>query len=395
MFSATEDTVILGVPYSSVTIDGLFTAEEETTSEGHLWPPVPGQRTSSVVDRGGPFLNRKVKLLYLRPSQVDVTIPPGSSTAGSRFYGSIGSASWPIHPALPMIGSDSDLEAQGATAVSRVQPLKSKSQLGTALGELREGLPSLVGAQFLKKDISKFRSLGSEYLNVEFGWKPLVKDITDSVNAINKASTILAQLSRDSGKPVRRRYSFPQERSFVADPLDTDYGWPTASGNFYTSPGKRHITTIIDRDVWFSGSFMYHLPNGKDFLSKVGDWQMKAHALLGLRLDPELLWNLAPWTWLADWFGNFGDVVSNASAYVFDGLVMQYGYVMEHKHELVTQDTRGIVFRNGAVCNPSLHYVRESKRRLQATPFGFGLDDAILSEWQLSILAALGISRRA
>ncbi len=395
MYDATEDTVISGSPYSSVSTSGLFTALEETTSEGHHWPPPPGRHTNKVADRGGPFLTRKSRLLYLNAPSVDVTIPTGTIRAGSRFYGKIGSSTWPKIPSLLSVSSETDLEAMGSTAVSRCSPLKSKSQLGTALGELREGLPSLVGTQFLKRDASKFRALGSEYLNIEFGWKPLIKDLTDSVNAISRASTILAQLSRDSGKPVRRRYSFPQERTFSMHVSATDYGWPTAAGNFYTSPGRRFGSTITDRDVWFSGSFLYHLPNGEDFLSKVGAWQKKAHYLLGLRLDPELLWNLAPWTWLGDWFGNFGDVVSNASAYLFDGLVMQYGYIMERKIETIVHDTRDIRFIDGTICNPSLHYVRESKRRLQATPFGFGLDDAILSEWQLSILAALGISRRA
>lgn len=395
MYSATEDTVISGSLYSSVTTDKLFTAEEETTSEGHRWPLQNTTRSSRIVDSGGPFLTRKTRLLHLNTPSVDVTIPPGSSLSGSRFHGQIGSASWPSHPQLLSVGSDSDLEAMGATAINRVSPLKAKSQLGTAIGELREGLPSMIGAQFFKKKAGVAKAAGSEYLNFEFGWKPLVKDIIDSTNAISRASVILAQLSRDSGKPVRRRYSFPQERSFWMDGVVSDYGFPTAAGNFYTSPGKLHHSITTDRDVWFSGSFLYHLPKGDDFLSKVDAWQKKAHYLLGVRLDPEILWNLAPWTWLVDWFGNFGDVISNASMAVFDGLVMQYGYVMEHKVETVTYDTRGIEFRNGQVCNPSLHFMRDSKRRLQATPFGFGLDDAILSEWQLSILAALGLSRRA
>lgn len=121
---------------------------------------------------------------------------------------------------------------------------------------------------------------------------------------------------------------------------------------------------------------------------------MKGHKLLGLRLDPELLWNLAPWTWLIDWFGNLGDVVTNGSQYLFDGLVMKYGYVMEHYKEVSIFDTTPIRFINGTSASPQATFLRETKRRLGATPFGFGLDIATLSEWQWSILAALGMSRR-
>lgn len=151
---------------------------------------------------------------------------------------------------------------------------------------------------------------------------------------------------------------------------------------------------VVRRKVWFSGSFLYYLPNGTDFLSKLGRWQVEAHRLLGFRLDPELLWNLAPWTWLGDWFSNAGDLVSNASSYLFDGLVMQYGYVMEHVEETVSYDSI-FGFIDGTTAAPQLTLVRETKRRLAATPFGFGLDFDTLSAWQLSILAALGISRKA
>lgn len=372
--------------------DGHFFDLEETSSEGHRWPPPKGE--SLRLDRGGPFLNRKCRILAMTCPNINTTLK-GTFWGGSTIIGTLGSPHWPVSLTQLSIGSDAGLLGQGTTAVSRCQPLKSKAQLGTLVGELaREGLPSLVGSQLLKRHSKFYRDLGKEYLNVEFGWKPFIKDLRASVEALGKASRIMEQLARDSGRPVRRRYDFPLVETVTSFPGQTDYGSPTSLGTFYTASGTCHKRVVDQRRVWFSGEFMYHLPRGEDFLSKLGEWQVKAHRLLGLRLDPELLWNLAPWTWLVDWFGNIGDVVSNASAYLFDGLVMKYGYVMEHHTEVSHFDTVGLVFSDGATASPQASFLRETKRRLRATPFGFGLDEATLSEWQLSILAALGISRR-
>jgi hypothetical protein len=252
----------------------------------------------------------------------------------------------------------------------------------------------MVGASLLKKEARHFRSIGAEYLNVEFGWKPLISDLRATVKSLSQASAILTQLSRDSGKPVRRRYAFPSEVVSLQPSVTSNYvGCPMLVTNCYSKLGKATLTKRTLRDVWFSGCFMYHLPNGKDFLSRVDRWQMEAHRLLGLRLDPETLWNLAPWTWLADWFGNFGDVVANASSYLFDGLVMKYGYLMEHKVEEREYTSTPWTYQGGPTVSDRLVCLLESKRRIKATPFGFGLTLSSFTDWQWSILAALGISR--
>lgn len=391
-FGITETIRIGGSIISVKDLKGRFVDLEETYSEGHAWPPKKG--SSLRIDRGGPFENRKCRILSMYTPRIDVTIQ-GGPWNGSTLIGTLGSAHWPVLPTLLAYGSDTVLQGLGSTAISRCSPLKSQAQLGTALGELKDGFPRLIGAAFLKKESKFFRDLGSEYLNVEFGWKPFINDLISSVKALGKASAILSQLARDSGKPVRRGYEFPLEKTVTSDPGQTDYGRPSSIGAFYTSPGLSFKTVTNSRRVWFSGEFMYHLPAGSDFPSKARRWQTQAHRLIGLRLDPELLWNLAPWTWLADWFGNVGDVVSNSSAYLFDGLVMKYGYIMEHVSEVSQYDTIGIKFSNGTTASPRATFLRETKRRIGATPFGFGLDPATFSAWQASILAALGLSRRA
>jgi hypothetical protein len=116
---------------------------------------------------------------------------------------------------------------------------------------------------------------------------------------------------------------------------------------------------------------------------------------LGLTLTPEHLWNLTPWSWALDWFANTGSVLSNISDYANAGLVMRYGYIMETTYVSDTYTMEGAVRTDGVpfIC-PPLTLVTETKVRQQANPFGFGVSFESLSGFQLSILSALGISRR-
>jgi hypothetical protein len=154
---------------------------------------------------------------------------------------------------------------------------------------------------------------------------------------------------------------------------------------------NRIRTTTIRR--WFSGAFTYHLALGGDSFSKMVRAQSEAKKLLGFSLTPDTLWNLAPWSWAVDWFTNTGDVIENITSMAVDGMVLKYGYVMEHT---IVRDTYTFVGHPGLVGNPrpnDITMVTETKKRRKATPFGFGLTWDGFSPRQLAIIAALGITK--
>jgi hypothetical protein len=121
----------------------------------------------------------------------------------------------------------------------------------------------------------------------------------------------------------------------------------------------------------------------------------QANKLFGTRLTPATLWELTPWSWAADWFGNIGDIIHNASALGDDGLVIRYGYIMDSYESIVTYTQEGpIGINHGPVINSlSLTRIHTLKRRYRATPYGFGLIPADFTTRQKAIVAALGISR--
>jgi len=158
--------------------------------------------------------------------------------------------------------------------------------------------------------------------------------------------------------------------------------------------------TVTDK-IWFVGKFRYYIP---DIGSS--EWTKRTtRALYGANITPEVAWNLLPWSWLIDWFGNIGDVMSNMSSNAVDNLTADYAYIMR------TQETRydmeGATTWNqlgsptGASWIPAGRVQKRgwstttTKTRVGASPFGFGLTFDGLSTYQLGIAAALGISRWA
>jgi len=292
-----------------------------------------------------------------------------------------------IRGLTPVLLNADVMNALGATAISRVEPTNPASDLSTALGELyRDGLPSLPGRQD--------GNLGSEYLNMQFGWAPTISDGSDFINSIRNFDSIKDQYVRDSGRLVRRTYDFGiTETSSVSTaanqaPISLSGIGPTGQ-QMQTGTLTTTVRTVTHR--WFSGAFTYYLP-ADAFLRNI---QILDKAY-GINPGLDTAWELTPWSWLFDWFSNAGDVIHNLNAFTQGGLTMPWGYVMSDT-TVYTEYSLDCAYRDsGNNWRPVTLFSAVNKRtrqRQRANPFGFGLTWDGLSSFQLSILAALGLSR--
>lgn len=291
---------------------------------------------------------------------------------------------------------DGDMRSAGSTAIARTAPVNPVFSASTALGELlHDGAPSIVGVQTWRERAKHARSAGSEYLNYQFGWVPLVNDVRNFAHTVRNHHQILQDFNAGSGKVTRVGYNFPS----VADTtyaegqttirLAGNWGWTT------TVPARWTVQT--SSKTWFKGAFTYHLPVGQSAAAKAARFASYADHLYGVALTPEVLWNLAPWTWALDWFSNAGDIIHNVSSIGKDGQVLKYGYVMSHSKRLITLNS-GYRWFGGFYDNhvnpASATQLSERMKRLPANPYsGFSVNLDPLSAAQSAILLALGLSR--
>lgn len=300
-----------------------------------------------------------------------------------------------IYPAVPRLSAISDA-AIGAKMLKAATPTRSEAGVNVALAELfHDGMPSF-SLSLLKSRAHTLKSAGQDYLNVEFGWKPLVSDITKTVRALMKATAVIKQFERDSGRIVRRRFALPATTSVSessSNPYAANYGVPLENYGFGRK-GAIQLVSSSEVSYWFSGTFTYYVATDSSVLTKLERWEQLGNKLLGTRLTPDVLWELMPWSWLIDWFTSVGDSIANVVAFQNDGLVMPYGYMMR-KTRITTVATGTLLHRgiSSLVVPFSNTFLVEQKERVKATPYGFGLSLDALSIRQWAILTALGLTR--
>lgn len=396
--------------FDTYDLDAKFklTGTQITTSEGH---PFRNNPATGKSDIGGDFFTQKQYTTIGGYQNIHITTyDPAHGQRIESYYKGPMMAIDPTVNRYPSssISNSTQLNAKGTTAIARTKPTNPVGGLTTALVELRrDGLPHLFGSSLWEGKASVVRNAGDEYLNKEFGWDPLAKDVSDFLGIVTNANDVIERYKRGIGKPMRRRFDFtttettteldlgmhfPFQGGYDASKLDgyaqTPYILHQNSG---AQTGRLTSTVKVWQRCWFSGAFTYYFP--EKYRGKLGDLAVLAHEL-GLDLSPETLWAAAPWSWAIDWFSNAGDVISNYSSFHNDGLVMTYGYIMEHTIVSNTYRLTGATLNNGSPAPVSdVSYVIETKQRRGATPYGFGLSFGALSAFQKSIIGALGLTK--
>lgn len=337
-------------------------------------------------DIGGPFLMHR-----------SLT----QASYGACFKGAGSGSEVALHPPLHanLQGltepETTDMWALGGTAIARCAPDQTAFDVQDFLAQsIQGGIPKAIGSATWRATsrnvLDVFRSGGSEYLNVQFGWLPLVNDVMSFCRTVKRASQIVNDLKDGSGKKTREGYAFPSDtQSASTNTGPFLYSWDSTKTG-WSGGGKFTTTTINQSKDWFKGCFTYVIPVDSQTAGSLDRYRNYADHILGVgpRINPEILWDASPWSWAVDWAVNVGDVAHNIGQFSRDGLVMQYGYFMSSR---ITNTTA--TFSGGTVSSGCTTTTRsEFKKRIPASPYGFGLTYDGLSASQKSILTAIGIS---
>ncbi len=360
-------------PWVAYNLPGNFTNTETVNSQNNS--RLPGGRWSG----GGSFrVDRRTKVFRnIEAFQYSSSFGNHLNEGTIRLYEPQSAVTSISLPAAP---SNAELDVLGTQAIARTEPLNPATDLATYLGEMRmEGIPSLPGTHALEHTRAA-KAAGSEYLNVEFGWLPFIRGIRDFAKTVEDADKIIRKHQNLANRVIQRRYQWPVVEltradacSFSAEP----FGSFTGGGQWQHSWNRQ----------WFEAEYQFYLPTGQSLNDRLGRYRSYARKLYGIDLSPEVLWNLSPWSWAADWFSDVGDVMHNISALGSDGLVMRHAFVMSHTGREIqrTGERQGV--------RQTTYQVDEVKIRRPGTPFGFGVSFSGLSRKQIAITAALGLSR--
>lgn len=306
----------------------------------------------------------------------------------------------------------------GSGVIASANPWKPKANLAVSILELMSGdIPSVT--KNLRRHIYNLQSLkasgAKDWLNIQFGWVPLLNDIRATVEVFFKLHMLLfgsdatdvyrrsrggdlGTWARATESVYSRTMTFGS--AFSQATTSSPYlankvgGVPQLAPGNLPASGSWSRSTRIEADFRFSAK--YHRgadPNRREF-----DFIRRATELLGLEVTPAVLWELTPWTWLLDWGTNLGSIASNLSMLDWSNVLLDYAYltfVVKTTSSVSVKLASSAIAANTTVNGTYFAQGFETieKIREQASPYGFGVSWDGLNPFQLSILAALGMSR--
>jgi hypothetical protein len=350
--------------------------------------------TNGGLDTGHEFWTRK-DWYELDPTHLHFEYP-NSYYDGMVYPSIVGVDLWP-DLAEP---STSDLEVLGARAVSGTLPDRPIAGLAAFLGELHEGLPRMPLQALARRGPN---ALDQEFLNQQFGIRPFIGDLQKLAQAVITGDILLQRYNNQASLLTRRKLDLGSQTTLRVQPdaymevnLGTRGGTPHP---YYWLENYGGYWTCIDEmthSARFAGQYERFVPINDSFFRASTDYARRANKLLGTEITPSVVYQITPWSWLLDWFGNFNVFMTNVSYLNGNDTILRYGYVTHlieatrtwtRQGPLRTGDSRDIV--NTVVLK---HHVRVM-RRVKASPYGFGINLPDMSPLRWAILAALGKTR--
>jgi hypothetical protein len=139
------------------------------------------------------------------------------------------------------------------------------------------------------------------YLQFKFNIMPLLRDISSSYEALNSVGKQVAKLVADADKPIKRHF-----KCGLTENLGNGTTVLERTGhvdNFYYIGGVKYqrITAVTLSEFNATLEFSYKLDYSPD--------ELRRRALLdyfGVRLNPQVIWNAIPWSFVVDWVAGVG-----------------------------------------------------------------------------------------
>jgi len=289
------------------------------------------------------------------------------------------------------IMSGPNIASMAARLLANSNPSRAEVLLPTFVFELKD-FPGMIkdAGYFLlgaQNRINPLKQLAAKNLALQFGWLPLISDLKKLADVPNLMAKRCQEIDRlNSGSGLKRRMELASDNAASSH---TTYfsGW-VQSGN---------IPILYQANARTWGTCKWHPAklSSNNALRRKSPLAVSA-AILGLRPDQISLnvWNALPWSWLVDYFSNFGDALAAASG---RSVATPSGInIMTHISQTCTQIAAPawLVGGNGPTGMGGIGTIKSDwKSRSPTTGVTLAVDFPILSDRQLSILGSLAMLR--
>jgi hypothetical protein len=292
-------------------------------------------------------------------------------------------------------------------------PDRNVGTLAVTLIELLRGdVPSLL--KNFREMMAGYRTVrnyvGSEALNITFGWTPLIQEYFNLVKVgMNLERVVYYESFRRKrqweGPATSSRANGTVSVNNILSPYTSAYRHHEVGDVVGASSGSgllcEHQTETVESEDYHWSSRYTGLAKASRRAESFSDQAMDVFKRLGAIDDPTLLWDLTPYSWLVDWFTTMGDSISNANTYgpMKGKYDVDYAYLTTQRihsvqGHIARVNSSSPYYRSYSLERPTSVAISRTRWRDRATPFGFGTQLGSLSASQFGILVALGLAQR-
>lgn len=241
------------------------------------------------------------------------------------------------------------------------------------------------------------KAAANAYLSYRMGWAPLISDLQKMIqfqdkinNRIKDLDVLFNQnggLHRSVGKEILpgTNSKYPGGRSGSWTETLTSSGTVTID-SATSATIQVHRDLITTRKMW--GTVRW--TNPFSLWPRLNRALLQARArdlVFGYNVTPKMIWDAVPWSWMIDWFGNFGDYLDSTNNML--ALVPSIPNVMLWER---TTDSWTRIDPNSWVSGGSGTRVVETKLR-SLTPASLSAGLPIFSADHFATLGALALQR--
>lgn len=316
------------------------------------------------------------------------------------------------------IPSPDKLDEMVSHALKHMLPyIKEQLSLVNSLIELKDfkSLPNTIRSlvdftrKFFKRTGRKtlkdgVRLSADSYLQDKFNIEPLISDIMGIYNSLVGLEKRINDLLSRAGRPQTRHYAFRWvEFPNVVDELGSPYVvYGTQNSEFTVGPA---VTYRKVRNVRYAPS-TFHAEIEYNF--NYTRYQVEHARLLatldglGVKLNPSIIWNAIPWSFVVDWVLRVGDYLDNFQVSNMEPQIniLRFLWSVRRSRQIIV--SRGL---NEAISGdfvvPSLgtqyHYPSVQQtcyKRVSELPSSNSIESSGLSSKEFTLASALVLSRK-
>lgn len=314
------------------------------------------------------------------------------STLGSRGYNA-------LRPKVATAGVFQTIAEAKDVPRTILSSMRGAADLWSSICRRPDLMPRYAAEQQLRSWKRAPGRASDHFVNHQFGWVPLVKDVTDLCSTIINFDDTVAKIRDRNGRWVKRRFHEDvDQREEVLFSVTGSTSFCTPSlGDAYIVPNSARLdcVRVHSTRVWYEGSFRQYYPefdaslmSGHPALEKVA----QAIRIAGAEVNPVNVYKVLPWSWAVDWFVNVGDQIQVLQDMATDAVVSRYFYLMRHTVRRVEYRVRFSTLDGQHISFTALAGYDIKRRVPGHNAFGFTALPTGLSARRLAILGALGIS---